>query len=808
MAKGNKKSKSKNNVVKDVTPSESIGGLKAGLSAVKNAMSPSDKDASGPIADELRKAQAYLDAAGEEVRKQAESSLQESLQNLAGLLKTEISKAEEEKRSFQSRSNKLLQSEESVTAKREELDGVKKSLEKDRKQIVTEKKELATNQADIADQRRDLEDRLLDAEAGFSEKNSELLEKYTAFKESESQRLEDQKRQLLADIEALKAEKIDVKASVESESASILEALRIKKDDLDTREDDLTGQLDNLGRQQRRLSKQQSSLEDSRIEMQEEIRSDFLRDLERAKASEVSLQAQIAQYADDEQAYKKQLMDFSTLKSQLGDEGPSGLLSRLKSLQERNDGLLQELSLKPSADLEERCKTLRDENQELQSQLDSRISEVSRMKSQVSQSRVAVIERETLAKEKLVLEKSNELLGGRIESLRDEVDDLLSKQQSKTAFPALLDMDNSENHNATASTESVTNLEIFAGEMQQRIAWDPKAEKELFFRIEDIRLFIAGLSMSRLHVLQGISGTGKTSLAQAFARAVGGGCETVSVQAGWRDKDDLIGHYNSFEKQFYERPCLQGLYEAQTPFYKDRPYIVLLDEMNLSRPEQYFAEFLSALELDHRKQLLALMTSSHSGSPRGFQEGRKLQIPSNVWFVGTANHDETTFEFADKTYDRAHVMELPRNEERFTVNKSLANTSYSFSSLEAAFENAQNKYKSDVDEILLVLNTSGFVETLSDKIGVSWGNRLERQARRFVSTMMASGGTAEAAMDHLLATKVLRHGKATGRYDTEREDIEALQSDLQSLWGDFGFAGEAEACNKLLSDELRRKSSH
>jgi len=808
MAKGNKKSKSKNNVVKDVTPSESIGGLTAGLSAVKNAMSPSDKDASGPIADELRKAQAYLDAAGEEVRKQAESSLQESLQNLAGLLKTEISKAEEEKRSFQSRSNKLLQSEESVTAKREELDGVKKSLEKDRKQIVTEKKELATNQADIADQRRDLEDRLLDAEAGFSEKNSELLEKYTAFKESESQRLEDQKRQLLADIEALKAEKIDVKASVESESASILEALRIKKDDLDTREDDLTGQLDNLGRQQRRLSKQQSSLEDSRIEMQEEIRSDFLRDLERAKASEVSLQAQIAQYADDEQAYKKQLMDFSTLKSQLGDEGPSGLLSRLKSLQERNDGLLQELSLKPSADLEERCKTLRDENQELQSQLDSRISEVSRMKSQVSQSRVAVIERETLAKEKLVLEKSNELLGGRIESLRDEVDDLLSKQQSKTAFPALLDMDNSENHNATASTESVTNLEIFAGEMQQRIAWDPKAEKELFFRIEDIRLFIAGLSMSRLHVLQGISGTGKTSLAQAFARAVGGGCETVSVQAGWRDKDDLIGHYNSFEKQFYERPCLQGLYEAQTPFYKDRPYIVLLDEMNLSRPEQYFAEFLSALELDHRKQLLALMTSSHSGSPRGFQEGRKLQIPSNVWFVGTANHDETTFEFADKTYDRAHVMELPRNEERFTVNKSLANTSYSFSSLEAAFENAQNKYKSDVDEILLVLNTSGFVETLSDKIGVSWGNRLERQARRFVSTMMASGGTAEAAMDHLLATKVLRHGKATGRYDTEREDIEALQSDLQSLWGDFGFAGEAEACNKLLSDELRRKSSH
>ena len=98
--------------------------------------------------------------------------------------------------------------------------------------------------------------------------------------------------------------------------------------------------------------------------------------------------------------------------------------------------------------------------------------------------------------------------------------------------------------------------------------------------------------MSQLHIFQGISGTGKTSLAKAFAKAMGGHCTDIAVQAGWRDRDDLLGHYNAFEKRFYERDCLQGLYRAQTDAYKDRCNIILLDEMNLSRPEQYFAEFL------------------------------------------------------------------------------------------------------------------------------------------------------------------------------------------------------------------------
>ena len=183
--------------------------------------------------------------------------------------------------------------------------------------------------------------------------------------------------------------------------------------------------------------------------------------------------------------------------------------------------------------------------------------------------------------------------------------------------------------------------------------------------------------MSNLHILQGMSGTGKTSLAKAFSEVVGGNCTDIAVQAGWRDKDDLIGHFNAFEKKFYERETLQAIYRAQLPAYKNRINIILLDEMNLSRPEQYFAEFLSAMEKRPQYRDIVLTEEGHQNAPKLLREGRTLRLPENVWFIGTANHDETTNEFADKTYDRSHVMELSRNEGKFIANAYDPNITYS-----------------------------------------------------------------------------------------------------------------------------------
>jgi len=808
---GNNKPLIKSNAVQ-TTASNSMDGVKkdleAGLNAVGNMVKNTSSDTVNGIGSLLIAATESSNAADEKSREKAAANLDENLQTLVGELKTLISKCQNESTDYQAKVNNLRQREDQAETDRGEANALKKQLTQDQQNIKSEQKAFFEKQSKLVDAERELEDQLLDAEAGFSIKNKEMLEKFRQDKAADVDYLEKKKTVLAIDIENLEEEKTNLKKSIESSSKDIKAEIENHKEELVARESSIEDEKLSLQRLQKKTDLREKALDLYRESDRDDIRNEFLAELNRAEDNAKELQNQLQIYRESEEEYRSKLANFSKWKEKIGDVNPEVLFKRIDALKTRNDELQGELDLKPSADIEEKNKQLRKENQDLAQDSDNKTAELNKVTTQLRQNRVAVIEREGLSKENLILNKQNDLLDGRIESLREEVDDLLSKQQSKTAFPALTAMDKSDKHNRTATTEKVGCLESFVLNMQQRIAWDPETKKELFFQEDDIRLFIAGLSMSRLHILQGISGTGKTSLALAFARAVGGESTTVPVQAGWRDKDDLIGHYNSFEKQFYERPCLQGIYEAQTPFYEDRPYIILLDEMNLSRPEQYFAEFLSALELDYKDQQLTLMTASHTGAPQRFTDGRLLQIPKNVWFIGTANHDETTFEFADKTYDRAHVMELPRSDHQFDIDKTVVETSYSYSSLTDAFDKAESRYESEVDEILEMLNISDAVTILADKLGVGWGNRLERQAKRFISTMMASGGTAEDALDHLLATKVLRHGKATGRYDTEREDIESLSNAITDLWSVLNFSKPPAASQKLLRDELKRKSSH
>ncbi len=191
----------------------------------------------------------------------------------------------------------------------------------------------------------------------------------------------------------------------------------------------------------------------------------------------------------------------------------------------------------------------------------------------------------------------------------------------------------------------------------------------LNFALDDLRVFIGGLAMSRLHILEGVSGTGKTSLPIAAAEVLGGGFAKIEVQAGWRDSQDLIGFYNEFEGRFREHEFTRSLYRAMTPRYADGLFFVVLDEMNLSKPEQYFADYLSKLEdlegadVGGRGMVTLVPRSFAGGLPDHLEHledgGVGLPLHDNVWFIGTANHDETTASFAPKTQSRAHVMELP-----------------------------------------------------------------------------------------------------------------------------------------------------
>ena len=181
------------------------------------------------------------------------------------------------------------------------------------------------------------------------------------------------------------------------------------------------------------------------------------------------------------------------------------------------------------------------------------------------------------------------------------------------------------------------------------------SQLRLYYREDMIRLFIAALSSTKLIILQGISGTGKTSLAYAWGKFLSNDSCVASVQPSWRDRTELFGYFNEFTKKFNETDVLREIYLAG---YTDDIYTVILDEMNISRVEYYFAEMLSILEMPNQDEwIVELVSSAWDSDPKRIQSG-KLKIVPNVWYIGTINNDDSTFMVTDKVYERNSVFSI------------------------------------------------------------------------------------------------------------------------------------------------------
>lgn len=351
----------------------------------------------------------------------------------------------------------------------------------------------------------------------------------------------------------------------------------------------------------------------------------------------------------------------------------------------------------------------------------------------------------------------------------------------------------------------------------------------LFYEEKDIRAFVAGLAASRFTILQGLSGTGKTSLPKIFMEAIDGEKTVIPVESSWRDRNELLGYYNDFNRKFTAKEFTCQLYRAGMPYYNDTPFFIILDEMNLSRVEYYFADFLSVLEdkkenwkiklvdvdlrslplelpnevivfmekdgnqrakelykkfyqhnklvddiLDQKEKLelisyLGQYAEKKSdlhrkllGGPQKLISGNTIQIPENVWFVGTANRDESTFEISDKVYDRAQVLNFNERADGSRHTGSVDAMHIPYRMLTKMFEKAirENKFESIKDQLILRLD-----KILKDKFKVTFGNRIAMQLDKFVSVYVEAGkGVAgltkddlkREAIDYQLTNKVLR----------------------------------------------------
>ena len=273
---------------------------------------------------------------------------------------------------------------------------------------------------------------------------------------------------------------------------------------------------------------------------------------------------------------------------------------------------------------------------------------------------------------------------------------------------------------------------------------------KLYYDIEDIRRFIGGLAVTKLIILQGMSGTGKTSLAYAFGEFLDNKTVIVPIQPMWKERTDLVGYYNEFTRKFNETTLLYKMYEAD---YNDDIYITVLDEMNIARVEYYFAEFLSLLEIPNVEgRNLDVVADKREDDPKLLQSNGKLRLPTNMWYVGTANNDDSTFAISDKVYDRAMVLNLDKKAIPFEV-KEYGQKKISAKRLDELFKRAQREFDLTDRNLRRIKKLD---EYMIRTFHITFGNRIMKQIRSYVPVLVACGGTELEGLDDILARKVFR----------------------------------------------------
>ena len=362
------------------------------------------------------------------------------------------------------------------------------------------------------------------------------------------------------------------------------------------------------------------------------------------------------------------------------------------------------------------------------------------------------------------------------ETGQEEVDTTTSR------FPKLTAVDNeyanykvvNYNNNFTLE-ELVENFRNFAA-----------SHLKLYYKPEMIRLFISALASTKLVILQGISGTGKTSLAYAWGKFLKHDSCVASVQPSWRDRTELFGYFNEFTKKFNETDVLKEIYQAG---YTDDIYTIILDEMNISRVEYYFAEMLSILEMPNKDEwIVELVSSAWPDDPKNIKEG-KLKIPANVWYIGTINNDDSTFMVTDKVYDRAMPLDINDKGQVFdALDVDAQDINYAY--LDKLFSEAMANNPISEDTLNKINEMDDYV---IKHFRIAFGNRIVAHMKKFVPVYVGCGGDEVDGVDYFIARKILRKFEQLN-ISYIRDEIDGYIEFLDKTFG----KGKMKECEEYL----------
>ena len=185
----------------------------------------------------------------------------------------------------------------------------------------------------------------------------------------------------------------------------------------------------------------------------------------------------------------------------------------------------------------------------------------------------------------------------------------------------------------------------------------------LNFNSDDLINFYTSVKSSRLTIIEGISGTGKSKLVDLYGRTLGlddnGHMLIVPVSPGWTDDTDILGYLDNSSMQYKESSIGLVSFLVEASKYPDKPFLVCFDEMNLAKVEYYFAQFISILENDVNNRILRIYNPKEEINVTNADEyPAEIRLGENIIFCGTINVDESTYRLSDKVLDRANLIKL------------------------------------------------------------------------------------------------------------------------------------------------------
>ncbi|MFP3042401.1 hypothetical protein LQZ19_11350 [Treponema primitia] len=677
--------------------------------------------------------------------------------------------------------------------------------------------------------------------------NKQLQESKGLLSEAESKRKDEEEKALkILDSARLQADQIIENAKIKADSVldeelkklnEDRESIRNKSKELDKRKLDLDSQEDNLEISREVLENDRKTLE-NRKQLYNSASPDVVESLEvQLNDTQLRYDAIKTKYAEQSEKINKIELILDNIKTETGFDVKS-IADEFDRLKNRNAELEHIIEKYPD---EKRLHILEEAEikyEDLEKNYDKLDRDNTRYKEQLKADKYSQRELEIVRRE---IEATNTLN----EHLLKELESHKTALESRTGdtCPALTKVDSEvetsefkqgianrwKREKLSSLEEIVTHVRDFAGSRRN--------EERLFYTADDIRSFLAGMAVSRLLILQGMSGTGKSSLPRIFSEAISGFNHLIPVESSWRDRNELLGYYNDFNKKFNAKTFTIELYRSGRDRCKDIPTFIVFDEMNLARMEYYFSDFLAILQEPNPEDWLIELVSSDmrtlpSSIPidisslmqknsrgiysiwerieksrngdtkastsdeersnlanylekqnlltgaKGLIDGRKIKITENVWFIGTSNKDESTFEITDKVYDRAQVLSLNSKGLDERNYNDVRQKSISSENLLVLFDNA----KKDFSEKKVTEELKKLDDLLVEHFDVSFGNRILRQSLDFVAVFTEAGGTIENALDYQISTKILRKVITSDNKDgMEYLKLFAEQSNYQKM---------------------------